>query len=130
MDHSPTFLLRIISVLDYYGSQYASVAEWSIALDCKSGAFGLRRFESFPAHQNKNCFSAVFVLVARSNLRGRLRVGFEALLQIFCEYHETKYRKKVLTLSSPGLPSSILTPPPYRVQNRPKQTNRSSLFSH
>jgi hypothetical protein len=27
------------------------VAEWSIALDCKSGAFGLRRFESFPAHQ-------------------------------------------------------------------------------
>lgn len=33
-----------------YYSPYASVAEWSIALDCKSGAFGLRRFESFPAH--------------------------------------------------------------------------------
>ena len=29
---------------------YASVAEWSIAIDCKSIAFGLRRFESYPAH--------------------------------------------------------------------------------
>ena len=28
----------------------ASVAEWSIAIDCKSIAFGLRRFESYPAH--------------------------------------------------------------------------------
>ena len=29
----------------------ASVAEWSIAMDCKSIAFGLRRFESCPAHR-------------------------------------------------------------------------------
>lgn len=28
----------------------ASVVEWSITTDCKSVAFGLRRFESFPAH--------------------------------------------------------------------------------
>lgn len=32
----------------------ASVAERSIALDCKSSAFGLRRFESSPAHRIKN----------------------------------------------------------------------------
>ncbi len=29
---------------------YAQVAEWSIASDCKSDAYGLRRFESCPAH--------------------------------------------------------------------------------
>ena len=27
------------------------MAEWSIALDCKSGAFGLRRFKSFSPHK-------------------------------------------------------------------------------
>ena len=29
------------------------MAEWSIALDCKSSAYGLRRFESCPAHKIK-----------------------------------------------------------------------------
>ena len=29
------------------------MTEWSIVLDCKSSAFGLRRFESSPAHQKK-----------------------------------------------------------------------------
>ena len=33
--------------------KYASVAEWSIAFDCKSNAFGLRGFESLPAHNIK-----------------------------------------------------------------------------
>ncbi len=28
-----------------------SVAEWSIAADCKSADFGLRGFESLPAHK-------------------------------------------------------------------------------
>ncbi len=31
----------------------ASVVEWSITPDCKSGAFGLRRFKSCPAHNEK-----------------------------------------------------------------------------
>jgi hypothetical protein len=30
------------------------VAEWSIAPDCKSGGFGLRWFESIPAHHSKH----------------------------------------------------------------------------
>src|SRR5262245_16372336 len=30
---------------------HASVVEWSITTDCKSVAFGLRRFESYPAHR-------------------------------------------------------------------------------
>ena len=33
--------------------QRASVAEWSIALGCKPSDFGLRRFESCPAHKNE-----------------------------------------------------------------------------
>ena len=33
-----------------YFKEYASVVEWSITTDCKSVAFGLRRFESFPTH--------------------------------------------------------------------------------
>ena len=32
-------------------TKYASVAERSIATDCKSVVFGLRRFESYPAHK-------------------------------------------------------------------------------
>src|SRR3989344_1207987 len=31
--------------------RYASVVEWSITTGCKPVAFGLRRFESSPAHQ-------------------------------------------------------------------------------
>ena len=31
----------------------ASVAEWSIALDCKSNGISLRGFESLPAHNNQ-----------------------------------------------------------------------------
>ena len=35
-----------------FGSlKYASVVEWSITLGCKPSGFGLRRFESYPAHQ-------------------------------------------------------------------------------
>lgn len=36
------------------GTVHAQMAEWSIASDCKSDAFGLRRFKSYSAHQNKN----------------------------------------------------------------------------
>ena len=31
---------------------FGSVAEWSIAPDCKSGAVRLREFESLPAHND------------------------------------------------------------------------------
>src|SRR3989344_121881 len=33
--------------------RYASVVEWSITTGCKPVAFGLRRFESSPAHKRK-----------------------------------------------------------------------------
>ncbi len=40
----------------------ASVVEWSITTDCKSVAFGLRRFESYPAHnQNTPVSQGVFL---------------------------------------------------------------------
>ena len=32
---------------------FASMAEWSIAGDCKSPGFILRRFKSYSAHKNK-----------------------------------------------------------------------------
>jgi hypothetical protein len=32
---------------------HASVVEWSITTDCKSVGFGLRWFESNPAHKTK-----------------------------------------------------------------------------
>lgn len=32
------------------------MAEWSIASDCKSDAFGLRRFKSYSAHQYKKLY--------------------------------------------------------------------------
>jgi hypothetical protein len=50
----------------------ASVAEWSIALDCKSGAFGLRRFESFPTHNFdfvlKNFISEAILCLTKTEL--------------------------------------------------------------
>lgn len=69
---------------------YASVAEWSIAFDCKSNALGLRRFESFPAHQNKNCFRAVFVLEAGSNSLGDCYVRIRRPVIVFCELAKQK----------------------------------------
>lgn len=45
--------LAIMVQSTYIDVEYASVAEWSIAFDCKSNAFGLRRFESSPAHITK-----------------------------------------------------------------------------
>jgi hypothetical protein len=36
-----------------YSELHASVVEWSITTDCKSVAFGLRRFESYPTHKIK-----------------------------------------------------------------------------
>ena len=41
---------------------YASVVEWSITLGCKPSGFGLRRFESYPAHQIKTSASAEFFI--------------------------------------------------------------------
>ena len=50
------------------------MAEWSIASDCKSDAFGLRRFESCPAHTNKNGVRSrmLFLFVFRGE---RIRTG-------------------------------------------------------
>ena len=47
----------------------ASVAEWSIALDCKSSDISLRRFESYPAHQMKktDCRSVFFIVSEQAN---------------------------------------------------------------
>ena len=48
-----------------------SVAEWSIAHDCKSCALRLRRFESYPAHKTKNWRMPVFCFAGKdSDARG------------------------------------------------------------
>ena len=39
------------SEADLNVNQMGRWQSWSIAPDCKSGDFGLRRFESYPAHQ-------------------------------------------------------------------------------
>ena len=38
------------------------MVEWSITPDCKSGGFGLRGFESLPAHKRENSHKGVFLL--------------------------------------------------------------------
>ena len=45
-----------------YETYPASVAEWSIASDCKSDDFGLRRFKSLPAHKHKNSLGSFCVI--------------------------------------------------------------------
>jgi hypothetical protein len=47
-----------------YETYHASVAEWSIASDCKSDDFGLRRFKSLPAH-NKKLLLEFFIFSSR-----------------------------------------------------------------
>jgi nicotinic acid phosphoribosyltransferase len=51
----------------------ASVAEWSIATDCKSVDFGLRRFESFPAHYTQ---AEIANLTGRSIVRMAIKRPF------------------------------------------------------
>ncbi len=60
------------------------MAEWSIALDCKSGAFGLRRFKSFSPHSLgiRDEKSSLFLMFTRvisgsncSNSPNRLNQG-------------------------------------------------------
>ncbi len=56
------------------------MVEWSITTDCKSVAFGLRRFKSYPAHNIKKSklllgFFNICLVGARELLL--LRVGFE-----------------------------------------------------
>lgn len=45
--------MNIQSIRNIGFKNIASVVEWSITRDCKSLAFGLRRFESCPAHMDK-----------------------------------------------------------------------------
>ena len=59
------------------------MVEWSITTDCKSVAFGLRRFESYPAHNIKKFklslgFFNICLAERESQLIG-FRVGFEDL---------------------------------------------------
>ena len=67
---------------------HASVVEWSITTDCKSVAFGLRRFESFPAHIHAKIpikyLMGIFACMCagESDLR-HFREGFENLEYIF-----------------------------------------------
>ena len=42
-------------------NKHASVLKWSTRGDCKSPDFGLRKFESFPAHKQTNGFGHFFV---------------------------------------------------------------------
>ena len=51
-----------------YFKEYASVVEWSITTDCKSVAFGLRRFESYPAHKFLSLIFQGLFLLAGSRL--------------------------------------------------------------
>lgn len=51
---------------------FASVAEWSIAGDCKSPGFILRRFKSCPAHQTKTAYA---VFLRREKALGELSSG-------------------------------------------------------
>ncbi len=69
-------------------TQNASVLKWSTRGDCKSPDFGLRKFESFPAHKQTNGFGHFFVRRSEQNLY--LRVGFERL---FCILIIIKMRK-------------------------------------
>ncbi len=47
---------------------YASVVEWSITGDCKSPAFGLRWFESNPAHQHMNMWIILWLFFWASGM--------------------------------------------------------------
>lgn len=76
---------------------FASVAEWSIASDCKSDGFILRRFKSCPAHEYKNqlnllvgrflfvrrekanCFAFVRIWKAERCEPANKRAGWESL---------------------------------------------------
>ena len=49
------------------------MAEWSIASDCKSDAFGLRRFESCPAHQQQKIGALATPIFVVSIYKDRMR---------------------------------------------------------
>lgn len=53
-------------------SASAPVVEWSITPDCKFGAFGLRWFESNPAHSNKKNRLLPVFFIACSRIRSRV----------------------------------------------------------
>ncbi len=61
---------------------YASVVEWSITTDCKSVAFGLRRFKSFPAHHMKE---EKIYLYGKHALREALMARPNAISKVFLD---------------------------------------------
>ena len=89
----------------------ASMVEWSITTDCKSVAFGLRRFESYSTHNVKRAWQEVrlflhLVFVELDSKDGKtwdgtyvLSRGREYLVE--CEWGETLYlvtRDRILNI--------------------------------